>query len=133
MFSIYQYIEEREKSAEIAKNPTYYSNEFTAFLVEYYRKDSGSKEIFSLQDYVLNFWEFFSSTVLVNQTLKEFLDSEVAFYKQYEKLMLEQKMTITLLGFRLWKLNYGVSKELPYLKNHYFLLTFINGFLQMLI
>lgn len=32
-FSIYQYIEEREKSTEIEKNSTYYSNEFTAFLV----------------------------------------------------------------------------------------------------
>lgn len=32
-FSIYQYIEEREKSTEIDKNLTYYSNEFTAFLV----------------------------------------------------------------------------------------------------
>ncbi len=42
-FSIYKYIEWREKTSNKERNPTYYSNEFTAFLVEYYRKDSADK------------------------------------------------------------------------------------------
>lgn len=44
-FSIYKYIELREKTE---RNPTYYSNEFTAFLIEYYRKNPHEKGMFSI-------------------------------------------------------------------------------------
>lgn len=39
--------------------------------------------------------------------------------------MTQNNLMITYLSFRIWKLNNGVSEHLPYLKNHYFLHTFV--------
>jgi hypothetical protein len=69
--------------------------------------------------------------VQVNPTLKQFIDSEIEFYQQYERVMQENNLNITYLGFKIWKLSNGVSKELPYLKNHYFLFAFVEGYLNM--
>lgn len=102
-------------------------------MVEYYRKDASEKTLFTLNDYVLNYWEFFNTAVQINPTLRQFLDSEVYFYKQYQLFMEKSNLNITYLGFRIWKLNNGVSKELPYLKNHYFLFAFVEGYIKMLI
>ena len=67
-------MEWREKDTTKPKDPIYYSRQFTVFIIEMYEKDAHQKGIFTVDDYIINFWRYFHATIHTDITLRKFFD-----------------------------------------------------------
>lgn len=66
---------------------TYFSKEFTTFLIDKYEKNPQKQEIFTAIEYYLNFWQYFYLLVDSSTLISQYIDQEIQFYQLYEKYM----------------------------------------------